>query len=366
MGHTSVVGVGASAGGLEACSQLLRALPPGTDLAFVIVQHLDATHPSELATLLGRATTMPVLQASDGQAIEPGHVYVIPPSAVLTIADGLLRLAPRPPPSGPATLIDHFLKSLAADRGGQAVGVILSGTGSDGARGIAAIRAAGGRTFAQDPATAAHRGMPLAAIDAGCADLVLSPDGIARALAGLPIEETRQPRGPSSRSAGPPSEEAAAPDEVTALLHHATGVDFGQYKRATLVRRIGRRQRRHRLDSAVSYLALLQREPEEIRALYQDVLIHVTGFFRDPVIFDSVSSSVLPSLLHDRWPGHPLRIWVVGCATGQEAYSMAISALEAAERLQPATAVQLFATDLSDPAPRSRAAASTRRRSFVS
>jgi len=350
MGHTSIVGVGASAGGLEACSRLLAGLPPATDLAVVVVQHLDPTHPSELAALLGRATTMPVLQASDGQAVEPGHVYVIPPSALLTIEGGWLRLAPRPPPSGPATVIDQFLESLATDRGALAIGVILSGTGSDGARGIAAIRAAGGRTFAQDPATAEHRGMPLAAIDTGCADLVLSPDGIARALAGLPIEEARQPRGPSSGSAGPASEEAAALDEVTALLHHATGVDFGHYKRATLVRRIGRRQRRYRLDSAVSYLALLQREPEEIRALSQDVLIHVTGFFRDPVIFDTVSSSVLPSLLRDRAPGHPLRIWVAGCATGQEAYSMAISALEAAERLQPGTAVQLFATDLSDPA----------------
>src|SRR6476661_11102981 len=196
MGHMSIVGVGASAGGLEACSRLLGALPPATDLAIVVVQHLDPTHPSELAALLGRATTMPVLQASDGQAVEPGHVYVIPPSAVLTIEGGWLRLAPRPPPSGPATVIDQFLESLAADQGALAVGVILSGTGSDGARGIAAIHAAGGRTFAQDPATAEHRGMPRAAIDTGCADRVLSPDGIARALAGLPIEETRQPGGP--------------------------------------------------------------------------------------------------------------------------------------------------------------------------
>ena len=350
MGHAPIVGVGASAWGLEACSRLLRALPPTTDLAFVVVQHLDATHPSELAALLGRATTLPVCQASDGQAVEPGHVYVIPPSAVLTIAGGWLRLAPRPPPSGPATVIDQFLESLATDRGALAVGVILSGTGSDGARGIAAIRAAGGRTFAQDPATAEHRGMPLAAIDTGCADLVLSPDGIAQALAGLPIEETPQPGRPRSGSEGPASEEAAALDEVTALLHHATGVDFGRYKRATLVRRIGRRQRRHRLDSAVSYLALLQHQPEEVRALYEDVLIHVTGFFRDPAIYDAVSSSVLPGLLRDRSPGPPLRLWVAGCATGQEAYSMAISAVEAAETLQAGTAVQLFATDLSDPA----------------
>jgi two-component system CheB/CheR fusion protein len=197
---------------------------------------------------------------------------------------------------------------------------------------------------------AEHRGMPLAAIDTGCTDLVLSPDGIARALAGLPIEATHQPGGARRGSAGPASGEAAALDEVTALLHHATGVDFGRYKRATLVRRIGRRQRRHRLDSAVSYLALLQREPEEVRGLYEDVLIHVTGFFRDPAIFDAVSSTVLPSLLRARPPGHPLRLWVAGCATGQEAYSMAISALEAAEALQPGTVVQLFASDLSDPA----------------
>jgi two-component system CheB/CheR fusion protein len=192
-GRTSIVGVGASAGGLEACSRLLRALPPGTELAFVVVQHLDPTHPSELAALLGRTTTMPVLQAWDRQAVEPGHVYVIPPSAVLTIEGGKLRLAPRPPPSGPATVIDQFLESLATDQGTLAAGVILSGTGSDGARGIGAIRAAGGRTFAQEPATAEHCGMPQAAIDTGCADLVLSPDGIARALAGLPIQEAHQP-----------------------------------------------------------------------------------------------------------------------------------------------------------------------------
>ena len=350
MPGASIVGVGASAGGLDACSRLLRALPPTTDLALVVVQHLDPTHPSELPALLGHATTMPVRQASDGQAVEPGHVYVIPPGAVLTIERGCVRLAPRPPPSGPATLIDLLLESLAADRGALAVGVILSGTGSDGARGIAAIHAAGGRTFVQDPVTAEHRGMPIAAIDTGCADLVLSPDGIAQALAGLSIEESPRPEDPRSGSEGPPSGEAAALDEVTALLRHATGVDFGQYKRATLVRRIGRRQRRHHLDSAVSYLAFLQREPNEVRALYRDVLIHVTGFFRDPVTFDAVSSAVLPKLLRDRSPRQPLRIWVAGCATGQEAYSMAIGALEAAEALQPGTGVQLFASDLSHPA----------------
>ncbi len=346
----SIVGVGASAGGLEACSRLLRALPAATDLAFVVVQHLDPTHPSELAALLGRATTMPVCQASDGQAVEPSHVYVIPPSAVLTIERGCLRLAPRPPPAGPATVIDQFLESLAADRGVLAAGVILSGTGSDGARGIAAIRAAGGRTLAQDPATARHRDMPQAAIDSGCTDLVLSVGGIAQALVGLPTEDTHQPTGPGTGSAGPAGEEAAALDAVTTLLYHATGVDFGQYKRATLVRRIGRRQRRHRLDSAVSYLALLQREPNEVRALYREVLIHVTGFFRDPEIFDAVSSTVLPGLLRDRPLDHPLRIWVPGCATGQEAYSVAISALEVAEAVRPGSVVQLFASDLSDPA----------------
>ncbi|MGE5687407.1 MAG: CheR family methyltransferase [Gemmatimonadota bacterium] len=261
-----------------------------------------------------------------------------------------MRLGPRPPPSGPATVVDRFLESLATDQGARAVGVVLSGTGSDGARGIAAIRAAGGRTFVQDPATAEHRGMPLAAIDTGCADLVLSPEGIARALAGLSIEGPRPPISPGPGSAGPAGEEAAALDEVTALLQHATGVDFSRYKRATLLRRIGRRQRRHRLDSAVSYLALLRHEPEEVRALYQDVLIHVTGFFRDPQTFEALSASVLPALLRACQPGHPLRIWVAGGATGQEAYSMAISALEAAETLRPGTAVQLFASDLSDSA----------------
>ncbi len=347
-GRHPIVGIGASAGGLDACSRLLEALPAETGLAFVLVQHLDPTHQSELAPLLARAAAMPVLQASDGQAVEPGHVYVIPPGAVLTIEAGRLRLAARPPPSGPTTLIDQFLESLAADRGPLAIGIILSGTGSDGAHGIAAIRAAGGRTFAQDPASAEHRGMPLAAIQTGCVDVVLPPGGIGRALAALPIERAHEVTASGRVSAAPVSDEAAALDEVTALLHRATGVDFGRYNRATLVRRIGRRQRRHHLDSAVSYLALLRREPYEIQALYQDVLIHVTGFFRDPAIADAISSSLLPALLRDRSPGRPLRIWVAGCATGQEAYSMAISAQEAAETLQAGTSVQIFASDLSD------------------
>ena len=344
-----IVGIGASAGGLEAFTQLLNYLPTNTGMAFVIVQHMASDHESALSVILGRATEMPVHEAQEGMAVAPNQVYVIPPNASMTIDRGALKLKPRPRNNGLFMSIDTFLLSLAEDRGNKAVGVVLSGGDSDGARGIEAIKAAGGVTFAQCQDTAQVDSMPNTAIATGQVDFILPPDEIAQKLA----EISRHPyitNLPGTESEAnptvPTSGDALA--SIFNLLRNATGVDFTNYKQTTLNRRIGRRMLLYKLERVEDYAHYLQSNPAEVTALYQDSLIHVTSFFRDPESFQALKSLVFPVIIKDKTPGTPIRIWVAGCSTGEEAYSIAICLLEFLADQFPRLPIQIYATDISE------------------
>ena len=308
-----IVGIGASAGGVEAFSQILRALPADTDMGFVLILHLDPTHASLLTEILSRATSMPVSEVTDQMAVEPNHVYVIPPGVNMDITRGILRLSPRTHLRGQQRTIDHFLQSLAEDQHHRAIGVILSGSATDGTLGLEAIKAEGGLTFAQDE-TAQHGSMPKSAVAAGCVDLVLPPAAIAQEIA-------RISRHPFLARETEEQVEAVEPSlkHVLDQLRGVTGVDFSQYKRNTLYRRIVRRAVLHQMEALKDYAQFLQSNPAEVEALFQDVLINVTSFFRNPGAFDVLKTRVFPALTRDRSRHDPLRLWVIGCSTGEEA-----------------------------------------------
>jgi two-component system CheB/CheR fusion protein len=310
-------------------------------MAFVLIGHLDPKHVSLLTELLSKSTRMPVREISDKMRIEPNHVYVIPPNANVSISDGSLLLEPRSVPYMP---IDRFLRSLAEDQGNKAIGVILSGTASDGTLGLKAIKAEGGITFAQDERTAKYDGMPRSAIQAGCVDFVLPPESIAQELARL----CRHPYvAPTPNVEGlPDSEQQFGP--IFNMLRNATGVDFAYYKHATIRRRILRRMALHKMERIEQYIEHLRKTPGELNSLFQDILINVTSFFREPITFDTLKEKVLPLLLQNRPPDDPLRVWVPGCATGEEAYSMAICLIEYLRENDLDNLIQVFGTDLSD------------------
>jgi two-component system CheB/CheR fusion protein len=340
-----VVGVGASAGGLDAFRQLLAHVPADAGLALVLVQHLEPRRASLLSDALGRATAMKVTQAEDGVRVEPNRVYVIPPGAQMTIAQGVLGLSPETEGAQrPHLPIDHFFRSLAAERGRQSIGVVLSGTASDGTVGLAAIRAHGGITFAQDPRSARFGGMPQSAIDAGVVDYALPLPALGDELTRLarhPYLARREPVAPTPAG-------AAALARIFGLLRAASGVDFGEYKQETVKRRLARRMTVRRAQDIAAYLALLQAEPGEVQALHDDLLIQVTSFFRDPECFDEVKSVALAEVLKAKATDAPVRAWVVGCSTGEEVYSLAMSIVEVLGDA-PRT-VQLFGSDLSEKA----------------
>jgi two-component system, chemotaxis family, CheB/CheR fusion protein len=348
MTNFSVVGIGASAGGVEATVQLMRELPPDTGMAFVVVQHLSPSHPSMLPEILGRSTAMVVTQVDDEPQVEPNRVYVIPPGRSMTIRKGKLALLPRPD-GLPHHPVDQFLTALAEDRGTLSIGVVLSGTGTDGTAGLQAIKAEGGITFAQDD-TAQQEGMPRNAVAAGAVDFVMPPADIAREIA-------RIARHPYIALEGGDSPEPAAqrPDptqleRVLALLRQATGADFSAYKLNTLVRRINRRMVLQRLDKLEQYVEQLQRDAQELDALYQDILISVTTFFRNPGAFEALKTRVLPRLLTERGRQDPLRIWSIGCSTGEEAYSLAMIVVELLSDRGNPVPVQIYGTDLNESA----------------
>ena len=339
----AVVGIGASAGGLEAFSQLLKGLPVDTGMAFVLVQHLDPKHESQLPDVLSRTTAMPVIAVTDGLRVEPDHVYVIPPNADMTIGGGLFALTPRAAMDR-HTPIDHFFRSLAQEQEGRAIGVVLSGTGSDGTLGLRAIKAEGGITFVQDEKSAKHPGMPQSA--AAVADSVLPPAGIARELARIGGHPYVNHAVPSPAGPGQP-EDGADVSAVLRALRTATGVDFAQYKPASIRRRIVRRMLLQKIDDFGTYVRHLRQTPQEAQALHDDILIQVTGFFRDPEGFEALRRSVFPSLVKQRAADAPIRIWVPGCATGEEAYSLVICLLEFLGETDSHLPIQMFATDLS-------------------
>ncbi len=342
-----IVGIGASAGGLEAYRQLLQALPADTGMAFVLVQHLAPAHESMLSEILAHVTAMPVTEVHDEPQVVPNHVYVIPPNRNMLLSGGLLKLMPRAELRGQHRSIDTFLRSLAKDQNHHAIGVILSGTGTDGTLGLEAIKAEGGITFAQDD-TAQHNGMPQSAVAAGCVDYVLSPDCIASELERIGRHPYLAQLEPTPRVVTAEVLAQSDLNKILHTLHKTTGVDFTQYKSTTLYRRITRRMLLHRLASLSEYLSLLQNNANEIRALYQDILISVTAFFRDPASFENIKSRILPRLVKERSRTDPLRIWVLGCSTGEEAYSIAMTVAEFAAEQGMAVPAQVFATDLNE------------------
>ena len=339
-----IVGIGASAGGLEAFSQLLRELPTDTGMAFVLIQHLDPKHESQLSDVLSRTTAMPVITVTDRQRVEPDHVYVIPPNADMTIGGGVFSLTVRAT-ADRHMAIDHFFHSLALELEDSAIGVVLSGTGSDGTHGLRAIKAQGGITFVQDERSAKHPGMPQSA--RAFADLVLPPAAIARELARMSGHAYVNHALPSAAAGPGQPDDGADVSAVLRVLRTATGVDFAHYKPATLRRRIARRMLLQKTDDLRTYVRHLRETPNEAQALHDDILIQVTEFFRDPQGFEALKRSVFPSLVKERAADAPIRIWVPGCATGEEAYSIVICLLEYLGEQGRTLPIQMFATDLS-------------------
>jgi two-component system CheB/CheR fusion protein len=348
-GDVIIVGVGASAGGLEAFSSMLRVLPPRPGFAVVLVQHLAPQHESALPTLLTSYTSMPVLQVTDGMRVERNRVYVVPPNVQMGISEGHFHLKPRPEDRSQYTPIDSFLTSLAEAVRQRAIGVILSGTASDGATGVREIKACGGITFAQKPETAKYDGMPRAAIATGMIDMILAPPEIALKLTELGAHPYVREFVPSTGDELNMSDDQLR--RVFELLRPASGIDFKHYKLPTIKRRLLRRMALHRLTDVQHYIRLLEQTPGEIRGLYQDLLIHVTRFFREPESFKALTQHVFPKLLEHRREEQPIRAWVSGCATGEEAYSLAISLLDYLQQQQHRdTRIQIFGTDVSDSA----------------
>jgi chemotaxis methyl-accepting protein methylase/archaellum component FlaC len=339
-----IVGIGASAGGLEALEQFLARVPPGCGMAFVIVQHLDPTHKGIMPELLQRATGMKVIQVKNRTPVRVECVYVIPPNKDMSILHGVLHLLAPASPRGLRLPIDVFLRSLALDQQERSVGVILSGMGSDGTLGLRAIKEKAGVALVQEPATAKFDSMPRSAIDAGLADIVAPagelPGKILAYLQRKPlIARTELVMEDKTQS---------ALEKVIVLLRDHTGNDFSLYKRNTLYRRIERRMGIHQITKMAGYVRYLQENSQELDLLFKELLIGVTSFFRDASVWEELRTKVIPALLSSRAPGHALRAWVPGCSTGEEAYTLAMVFREAVEALKPKASfvLQIFATDL--------------------
>ena len=341
-----IVGIGASAGGLEAFGQLISAVPKSTGMAFVLVQHLDPQHPSLLTELLAPTTPMPVITVQDGIAIKPEHVYVIPPNASMELQDGHLRLATREP--GLHLPIDIFFRSLARVQGSRAIGVVLSGNASDGSLGVRAIKAECGVTFAQDENTARFGGMPRNAAATGAVDYVLPPEEIGKELGLLARHPYLLPGRPGDAHSETLPDGDAELKRIFNLLNTATKVNFSRYKPNTVRRRIGRRMMVLRIERLADYARYAEEHPEEVRELYTDLLIGVTSFFRDPASFEALVQLLSVKLDERSDRDHPVRVWVPGCASGEEVYSLAICLFELLQEKQASIPLQLFGTDISE------------------
>jgi two-component system CheB/CheR fusion protein len=380
-----IVGIGASAGGLEAFTQFLSHLPVDTGLGFVLVQHLHPQHESALTQLLARATSIPVREVTNNLRIKPDHLYVIPPNTKLVIAKGVLKLKPRAQNPGAHHPIDAFFESLAQDQRERAIGVILSGTATDGTLGLEAIKAEGGITFAQDE-SAKYNSMPLSAVAAGCVDFVLKPEDIARELALIakhphvivsppliPSAEETEPMAISEEAPSPPRGDPKPPtgvrqrraegaagkepqpsvekngfQKILLAIRNHCAVDFSLYKPTTIQRRVSRRMVLTRHNTLEEYAQFLSGNTKEVETLYSDCLIGVTSFFRNPEAFELLKRKVFPRLLEERGEKPIIRIWVPGCSTGEEAYSIAMAFRESIEKFPREGHLQIFATDLNE------------------
>src|SRR5256712_3832579 len=337
--------IGASAGRLEAFTLLLQGLPSDINMALVLIQHLDPTYKSLLTELLSRTTKLAVEEVTDGTRVKPGNVYVIPPNTTMTISKHVLHLTPRVDVDRKHTPIDEFMQSLAQDQKSRAIGIILSGTSVDGVQGLKAIKDEGGITIAQDEKSAKYYDLPRSAVAAGCVDLVLRPKDMAQELVKLsqhpyvPYLETEKAEQLLPQT---------ALEKIFSLLRKATGVDFTDYKHATIKRRILRRILILKAHTLENYLSYLQTNPGELSSLFQDILISVTGFFREPATFEVLKSEIFPSILKKRSAEEAIRIWVPGCSTGEEVYSLAICLLEHLDHAPVRPQIQIFATDVNE------------------
>ncbi len=340
-----IIGIGASAGGLEALELFLKNVPPSSGMAFVIVQHLDPTHKGIMAELLQRSTPMPVQQITDDLVVKKNQVYIIPPNKDLTLFHGVLRLLDPVKPRGLRLPIDYFFRSLADDLMEFSIGVILSGMGSDGMLGLRAIKETGGGAFVQDPLTSKFDGMPRSAINAGLADVVAPVEELPKKI--IDFFHHRPHLGNISNVTLQDKTQSAF-DKIMLILRHQTGHDFSFYKKSTLYRRIERRMGIHNIERINDYVRFLRENTAEVELLFNEMLIGVTSFFRDPAAWDKLKIDVIPLLLASRPEGGVLRAWSVGCSTGEEAYSLAIIFREALEdlKLSKNYSLQIFATDL--------------------
>jgi len=340
-----IVGIGASAGGLAAFEAFFSGMPAATDpgMAFVLVQHLAPDHKSLLTDLIRRCTRMQVFEVEDGMRVNPNCVYIIPPNRDMAFLNGALQLLEPTSPRGQRLPIDFFFRSLAQDQHERAIGIVLSGTGSDGTLGVRAIKGEGGMVMAQIPASTEYDGMPRSALGTGLVDFELPPAEMPAQL----IAYVRQAFGSLSRSVHVPIPKTEnALKKIFILLRAQTGHDFSQYKPSTIQRRIERRMAVHQIDAIDKYVKYLQQTPVEGMALFRDLLIGVTHFFRDPEAFKVIEEQVIPNLFVGKSDSAVIRVWSAGCSTGEEAYSLAILLIEGMEAMHKNFRVQIFATDI--------------------
>ena len=340
-----IVGIGASAGGLSAFEAFFSAMPAKSDpgMAFVLVQHLARDHKSILSELIQRYTRMQVFEVEDGMVIKPNCAYIIPPNRDMALVNGALQLLEPTLARGIRLPIDFFFRSLAQDQHERAICIVLSGTGSDGALGVRAVKGEGGMVMAQTPESTEYDGMPRSAIATGMVDFVLPPNEMPAKLLAYVAHAFGAYHVPVS------SQAAQQPDgleKIFLLLRSQTGHDFSQYKRNTIVRRVERRMAVHQIDRLEDYLRYLQLTRSEVDALFRDLLIGVTNFFRDSEIFEEIQKQVIPQLFAGKAAGSVIRVWVPGCSTGEEAYSIAMLLRERMEDRKESFKVQIFATDI--------------------
>src|SRR5262245_16774475 len=341
------VGIGASAGGIKAVEQFLERLPSNSNMAFVIILHLSPQHESNLASLFQRRTNMPVIQVVETVKVEPNHVYVIPPANHLFMEDGYIRLREPEAQKGKRVPIDLFFRTLAEAYSVHSIGVVLTGTGTDGTLGLRRIKEEGGIALAQDPQEAEYDGMPRSAINAGLVDFILPIEEIADKIIAV-RQASEKIQLPPEGDRAPKGVEAESLREILTLLRVRTGHDFNSYKRSTVLRRITRRMQVNELEELALYLRYIREHPHEVQDLMHDLLITVTNFFRDSEAFEVLERQVVPLLFAEKREGEQVRTWVTGCATGEEAYSLAILMQEEAQRLDQTPNIQIFATDIDD------------------
>jgi two-component system CheB/CheR fusion protein len=342
-GGLYIVGIGASAGGLEAFQEFFTHMPSDNGMAFVLVPHLDPTHKSIIGDILKKYTDMNIFQAEDGMKVLPNCVYLIQPDKNLAILNGNLQLIEPAERRGLRHPIDFFFRTMAEDQGEKAIAVILSGTGTEGTLGLKAVKSKGGLVIVQDPSTSKYDGMPRSAIATDMVDYVLPAENIPETLLKyVRLPHTKLLKKPESPAGKVPD----ALQKIFILIRNQTGHDFSHYKPNTIIRRVEKRMTLHQIENVANYVAYLRDNPSEVKILFKDLLIRVTRFFRDPEAFELLKKDILPDLFKRTGEEYPLRVWVPGCSTGEEAYSMAIALHEYISEHDPACKIQVFATDI--------------------